>query len=219
MQCNIFSHSTYQVLKQLGFDYTGWKTLWLGAHDLLEKDILDHLGFSHTYCVECNPFVFPDLLERIGDDKRYTAIEACIWSEDDLEKTYHFYRNIKDGAGGLFNDKKMKDYIKDCPQLDQNITLKTKTVATIAKEKNIDLSSIDFLCCDLQGSELEAFKGSGSELRPKLIYCEVSWDEIYENGPLLQDIDDFLLKWGYTRLGVRVDWSKHGDALYIRNKL
>ena len=217
MQCDINSHSTYQVLKQLGFDYNGWKALHIGSHNALEKGIMDHLGFAHTTWVECNPFVFPDLLERLGDDKRHTAIEACLWGTNAEIKNYHFYRNKKDGAGGLFKDKKMKEYIHDCPMTGESIELVTTRLDTLALTHDIDLSSINFLNLDVQGSELEVLKGAGDKLRPKLMYVEVSWDEIYENGPLLKDIDEFLLKWGYTRIGIRQDWQVHGDAVYVKN--
>jgi FkbM family methyltransferase len=216
LQCDINSHSTYQVLKSLGFDYIGWNALHIGAHNALERDIMDHLGFAHTTWVECNPYVFPELTERLGEDKRHRAIQACLWSEDALIKPYHFYRNKKDGAGGLFKDKKMKEYINDCPMTGESTDLVTMRLDTMAETYSIDLSSISFLNLDVQGSELEVLKGAGDKLRPKLIYCEVSWDEIYENGPLLKDIDDFLLEWGYNRIGIRQDWQVHGDAVYIR---
>lgn len=221
-KCDIGSHSTYLVLKEIeekkGLSIKDKKVLHIGAHDGLEKDIYNHLGASSTIWVECNPFVVESLRERIKDDERHTAYEACLWSETGVQKNYFFYRDKRDGAGGLFKDKKMKDYVLDCPMTGEKTELTTITLDDLAYKENFKCNDIGFLNIDVQGSELEVLKGAESLFTENLefIYCEVSWDEIYENGPLLEDIDKFLDSKGYDRVGIRKDWAVHGDAIYVR---
>ncbi len=222
MKCDIGTHSTYLVLKEIedkfNISLKDKNVLHIGAHDGLEKDIYDHLGASSTIWVECNPFVFETLTERISGDNKHTAFQKCLWSEVGIEKEYYFYRNKTDGAGGLFKDEKMKDYVKDCPMTGEYIKMFTDTLDNLSYKEKIDCGSINFLNLDVQGSELEVLKGSTKLFGPnlELIYCEVSWEQYYHNGPLLKDIDELLSKFGYNRLGLRVDAPGHGDGIYVR---
>jgi hypothetical protein len=70
---------------------------------------------------------------------------------------------------------------------------------------------------DVQGYELEVFKGSDSFLKHmQFVYCEVNRDEVYENCPMVDDIDKFLESYGFSR--VATDWAGDtwGDALYVK---
>jgi len=220
--CHIESHSTYNVLKEIeekiGISLKNKNVVHIGAHDGLEKDIYDTLGVKNTLWIECNPYVFPNLEKRIANDDRHKAFEACLWSEEGLEKEYYFYRNETDGAGGLFKDQKMKEYISDCPMTGESIKLKTQTLDKLAYRETLGIGNVHFLNIDVQGSELEVLKGAQGLFTDnlELIYCEVSWDNIYENGPLLEDIDKFFHEKGYNRIGIRQDWVMHGDAIYIK---
>lgn len=223
--CDVNTHSTAVMLRGL-YSIPEFKDLLksndiihLGAHDGIERDIYNHFEARNVYWFECNKFVFPDLLQRIGGHPGHKAFLAALWSEAGVELEFHFYRDKKDGAGGFFEDKLMKNYIKDCPMLEETIKIKTTTLDKYVEDGILDISNVSFLNIDLQGAELEAFKGAQKLLNsPKLkaIWCEVSWDEVYDGGPQLNDITNYLKNYDFMFAGKRVDWAIHGDALYVR---
>ena len=85
---------------------------------------------------------------------------------------------------------------------------------------NYDIKSANFMNIDVQGYELEVFKGSTETLKNiDYIYCEVNRGEVYEGNPLVEDLDEFLSEYGFSR--VETFWPddfKWGDAFYIKEK-
>jgi FkbM family methyltransferase len=204
-----------------GFNLNGKNMYFLGAHDGLEYDILEHLNVNQVFWVECNQNVIPDLYERVGHNPRHSVGEACLWSVSGLEKYYHFYRNEKDGAGGLFKPDLMTKFVPDCPILEnKEVILTTITLDDLVEEKDVFLDPY-LAVIDVQGAELELFKGAQKMLTSESLewmYCEVSWDHVYKDGPLMKDIDDYLKQYGFHRYGLRQDWAIHGDAIYKRKR-
>lgn len=214
--CDITTHSFAVMLRECNIHPK--YVIHAGAHDLIEADIYDSYK-SRVWAIECNPFVYPKLTYRLNNLPNQTPIFACLWSENNAEKEFMFYRNREDGAGGLYAPEKMFAYITDCPLTGESITCVTTTMDTICRKYIKDYYLVDFLNVDLQGAELEFFKGASLLLKSeslKSIWCEVSWDHVYKDGPLLTDIDKYLGEYGFTRFGVRRDWEIHGDALYVR---
>jgi FkbM family methyltransferase len=84
-----------------------------------------------------------------------------------------------------------------------------------------DIGDANFLNIDVQGYELEVFKG-GKETLKKIdyIYCEVNRDEVYEGAPMVEELDEFLNTYGFKR--VETYWPETyytwGDALYIKQE-
>lgn len=84
-----------------------------------------------------------------------------------------------------------------------------------------NLRGANFMNVDVQGYELEVFKGASETLKNiDYIYCEVNRGELYEGNPLVEDLDDYLAEYKFER--VETYWPsdeyKWGDALYIKNK-
>jgi len=76
----------------------------------------------------------------------------------------------------------------------------------------------NFINIDVQGFELEVFRGGKKTLKNiKWIMSEVNRDEVYENCCMVQEVDEFLGKFGFNR--VETDWAgmTWGDALYVKN--
>ena len=93
--------------------------------------------------------------------------------------------------------------------------------------EEVELATLDqynchdynFINMDVQGYELEVLKGATKTLEQiSYVYCEVNRDEVYENNAYVEEIDEFLSKYGMER--VETDWEGEiwGDALYIRTK-
>jgi FkbM family methyltransferase len=70
---------------------------------------------------------------------------------------------------------------------------------------------------DVQGYELEVFKGAIKTLKNiDYIITEVNRDVVYQQCAFIDDLDDFLKQFGFTR--VETDWAGYtwGDAFYIK---
>lgn len=79
-------------------------------------------------------------------------------------------------------------------------------------------AKVGVLKLDVQGYELEVLKGAEELLQHKpVIYCEVSLQPLYQDQPLLADVDAYLAERGYRRLYLYASpmpdlWA---DAVYV----
>jgi len=87
------------------------------------------------------------------------------------------------------------------------------------------MRQIDLLKLDLQGYELEAFKGALSTLeRTRVILTEVEFAPLYDDQPLFAEIDLFLRAQGYRLFNLYDLWSHpygqltSGDAIYLNSR-
>lgn len=86
---------------------------------------------------------------------------------------------------------------------------------------NYELHECNFMNIDVQGYELEVFKGATETLKNiDYIYCEVNRGEMYEGNPMVEELDEFLNEYGFERVETYwpETWYKWGDALYIKCK-
>jgi hypothetical protein len=82
------------------------------------------------------------------------------------------------------------------------------------------INDCDFLNMDIQGAELKALRGMGELLHQfKWAYLEVNQAELYKGCALVDEIDTYLLGFGFKR--VETKWCGNtgwGDALYIKGR-
>ena len=84
-----------------------------------------------------------------------------------------------------------------------------------------DIGESNFINIDVQGYELEVFKGGKKTLeKVDYIYCEVNRGEVYEGNAMVEELDEFLSSYGFER--VETKWPETyytwGDALYIKKE-
>ena len=101
--------------------------------------------------------------------------------------------------------------------------VKTETLDSYCIAHTIE--RIDILKMDVQGGELLVLEGAREYLRSgriTLIYAEVEFVPIYENQPLLDDLERFLKQYGYAlhKIYNISSWDSHGvvaaDAIFVR---
>ena len=101
-----------------------------------------------------------------------------------------------------------------------NIIFNNKEIVEINKLNNIsyDRNKYNFINIDVQGYELEVFKGAISSLKNiDYIMTEINNVYLYENGALEDELDSFLLNFGFRRVETYWAGGTWGDALYIKN--
>ena len=90
----------------------------------------------------------------------------------------------------------------------------------IKKLDSLDNIKVNFLNIDVQGYELEVLKGGIKTLENiDYIYSEVNRNELYENGVLVEDLDEFLYQYNFRRITTSWCGGTWGDALYIKQKV
>ena len=102
--------------------------------------------------------------------------------------------------------------------LHPNVTFSGTEDVEIRTLDGFNYKNYNFINMDVQGYELEVLRGSKKTLEKiDYVYCEVNRGEVYENNAMIEDIDDFLSDYNFTR--VEIDWAGKlwGDALYIKN--
>jgi len=221
LTCPPEHHSTYRILQSANVNLNGSDIIHAGSHDLIEKDLYQRMGINTVYAFECNPYVYTDLLERIKGTN-WKTFNACLWSESGIKKDFYFYRNKKDGAGGLYKSDLMNLFV-DCKETGETLQLTTTTLDDYIKDELVNINNVKFLNIDLQGAELEFLKGSKLILSfPALEYilCEMSTFNCYEQGAIDLDISRFLGEYYFFPIKWYKDWGndecQHGDMLFQR---
>jgi len=105
-----------------------------------------------------------------------------------------------------------------------HISFPKKTKVSVKEIDGYDLDeSYNCLVMDAQGFELEILKGATTTLKNiDYIFTEVNREEVYKDCALIQDLDEFLAKFGFVRKEIEWDtengMTTWGDALYIKEK-
>ena len=93
------------------------------------------------------------------------------------------------------------------------------TLDSYFKKYKDKIEKYNFINIDVQGYELEVFKGSKNTLQYiDYIISEVNRADLYKNCAKVNDLDKFLLEFNFKR--VETNWlgNTWGDALYIKDK-
>jgi FkbM family methyltransferase len=85
------------------------------------------------------------------------------------------------------------------------------------QDNSVNIENYNFINIDVQGYELEVFKGSEKILKNiDYIVTEVNRDMVYHDNVLVNDLDDYLNKFGFDRVETSWDGYTWGDAFYIK---
>jgi FkbM family methyltransferase len=84
-------------------------------------------------------------------------------------------------------------------------------------EIGIDISKYNLINIDVQGYELEVFKGAEKTLNHiDYIISEINKEELYENCTLLDDLTNFLSKYGFELVEQTWAGGNWGDGFFIK---
>jgi len=199
----------------------------ISLHELVKKYNINFKGILHVGAHEC---------EELNDYEKYISRKNILWVEAlpykvDMCRT--IYPNL------LIESAIVSDVLEDvCFNISNNgqsssilefglhshyhphvhfvgkFEGKTQLLKDILPKYNINYN---FLNLDIQGAELKALKGMEGYLnKVDYIYTEVNCDYVYKDCALIQELDEYLLKFGLHR--VETNWTEYrwGDAFYIR---
>ena len=184
-------------------NYIKSKDIYPVIYDIGSRDCMQSIEFynafpkARIYAFECNPNTLNICRNNIqAYSDRITLVEGAVCDYNgeitfypiNKDKTITTWHDGNPGASSLFmatgnypHEKYIQDEIKvNCHRLDTLI--------------QNNMPPADLIWMDLQGAELLALKGLGENIKNvKLIYTEVSHQEMYSGQVLFNELNDFLL--------------------------
>lgn len=186
--------------------------LHVGANVGEEAPVYHELGINKVCWIEGNPEIIPQL--RINTSKyNHKVINALIGDVEGLELNLHISNNASQSSSIL--ELGTHKIVHPDVHFVKDIALKMHRLDQMSC-----WGEYDFLNMDLQGAELKALKGLGDCLNNfKWAYLEVNKAELYKGCALIEEIDMYLLGFGFKRVETmfcgNTNW---GDALYIKKE-
>jgi FkbM family methyltransferase len=190
--------------------------LHCGASTGQEAKEYAKLGVENMVFIEADPDVYVKLKANVVNYPKAIPINALLSDTDNEEVQF----NIANNGGQSSSMLQFGTHREAHPEVHfvGSIPLTTKRLDTLIGEFNLNVHEFNFLNMDLQGAELLALRGLGDQIRYfKYAYLEVNQREVYQKCPKVEDIDMYLIGYGFRR--VETAWSGNhgwGDALYIR---
>jgi FkbM family methyltransferase len=189
----------------------------IGAHLMEERNDYIINSLYNTIWIEANTNIYNQI--KIVESQPTNELVFNFAISDVDNKIYEF--NITNN-GQSSSILELDKHLIHHPTIYVSETMKveSKRMDTLIKENNIYINNYDFLNIDIQGAELLALKGFGDLLyNIKYIYTEINKNYLYKDCALVDEIDEYLIKYGFTRVETVMTECEWGDALYIKTNL
>lgn len=189
--------------------------LHVGASTAQEAETYEELGIPEVVWVEAISEIYEQAKENLVKYKNQYIVNACVGEEDGTDVIFNISNNEAQSSSYL----ELGEHKRIHPTVHYIDKFECKTVRLDTLFKHTDISALNFLNFDIQGTELLALKGMG-DLLAQFDYCylEVNKKETYIGGALIHEIDEFLMDFNRVETGQWVGecWT---DALYIRRTI
>lgn len=200
-----------KIKEQYKLDIKG--VVHIGAH--YGDEVLDYIrnGIQDITLFEPLSENFEILEKNLSDvNANINAYQVALGSEEKVVKMY-----ISSNDAQSSSILKPKEHLNQYSYITFEESQEEVEVKTL---DSYDIQNANFINIDVQGYELEVFKGGRKTLeRIDYIYSEVNRDEMYEGNTFIEQLDEFLSEYGFSRVETywpdpkKVGW---GDALYIK---
>lgn len=190
--------------------------LHCGANEGQEADTYNNWRVKRVYWVEANPETYRELKSNLKYYHNQYPLLACLSNEDGKLVKFNISNNQSQSSSIL--ELSHHKIIHPEVHYINEIELETVTIDTLFRRMELDYGMIDFMNLDLQGAELMALEGGTEFLKQiKCINTEVNKQETYSGCALIDELDLFLLQYGFERVEtgewVADTWT---DAFYLR---
>jgi FkbM family methyltransferase len=192
--------------KYLRVPVTG--VIQVGAHKGGELDYIESMT-NNILLFEPQKNAFDELKTKI---KSSTIAENFALGSDNQENCtmYKEFSNDSQSSSLLKPALHLKQYPRI--QFTETETVNIKTLDSYLEKSNIPYN---ILMIDVQGFELNVLRGAKNTLNHiDYILCEVNREELYENCAKVEEIDEYLLDFGFDRIVTNWAGWTWGDALY-----
>ena len=187
--------------------------LHVGAHKGEESDEYTRHNWGKIVWIEAQPELVAHLRSILKPEENL-VIEAAVWNESGVELDFHLASNGESSSLLEFGS-----HATSYPHIiyESSIKVQTKRLDEIIPEGKF----ADFLNVDVQGVELKALQGLGSRISEfNWVYTEVNKNDVYKDCTKIEEIDEYLTKFGFSRSLTRWVFGKGwGDALYTQKTI
>ncbi len=194
-----------------------------GAYDGEDSVMLKrYWPLSTVHAFEPVPDLYKLVQNKIKHEKNIFAYPLAL-SDKNGKATFHVsgFADKQDVTGPSGSLRAPKEHLvyNTGTTFPKKIEVTTATIDDWAASYNVE--KIDFIWFDLQGAELEAFKGATKILETvTAIYTEVEFGEAYEGQALFNEVDKWLTEKGFVRIARDFDLVNpihwFGNAVYLR---
>lgn len=170
----------------------------VGANIGQERNLYEERGLAVVW-IEPIPEVFTALEANLHAFPRQRAFQCLVTDRDDIEYQFHISNNA--GRSSSILDLKLHRDIWPRVTFARTITLRSMTLASLLRLKEVDLRYYDALVMDTQGSELLVLQGALPILHHfSYIKTEAADFECYAGCCELADIELFMGRNGYREV-------------------
>jgi FkbM family methyltransferase len=182
----------------------------IGGHHGQEYDLYKTLNVPILF-FEPITNSFNILKNKINNDLNVLAFQCALGNEN---KTISMNVEIANN-GQSSSILKPKKHLEQYPHITFDFIEEVSMFRL--EDLDIDFSKYNFINIDVQGYELEVFKGTNTVLKNiDYIISEINRDEVYENCPHVDDLDKYLSQFNFKRVETNWAGDTWGDALYIK---
>ena len=187
--------NTANVVRTVKYDIS-FTMIEVGALQVGENpepfyELLDYFPDSKIIGFELDEYICNEM-----NSKARKGVEYFPYALGEANETRQLYITNQPACTSLYkpNEKLLSLYQNmEVAFLKSENSIETVSLDHFVKSNN--LGKIDFIKIDVQGAELDIFKGGTATLNNVLkIVCEVEFVEHYENQPLFGDVCEFLAR-------------------------
>lgn len=181
----------------------------IGAHYCEEHNTYLKHGIDNFMYFEPDPNSYNVIMNKLGGRSNVQIHNYALGNTNNMMKF-----NVSSNESTSSSLLKPKLHLKQHPHVKFVDTIDVE----VRKLNDFEVSSdFNFINIDVQGYELEVFKGADKHLENiDYIMSEVNRDETYEGNGLIDDVDSFLSEFGFVRVETSWDGVIWGDAFYIK---
>jgi FkbM family methyltransferase len=189
----------------------------IGAHFGQECEEYASCGVDTMLLYEAHPNTFSVLSQNITQFPKAIAINKGLGATAGVLSL----KCSKNNQGMSNSFLLPKDHKEIYPYIvfDHEISVPITTLDSEMRSLSPEVSEkINFISMDVQGFELQVLLGAKNVL-PQIDYImtEINTRQMYENCVLVEELDAFLMHYGFTRSETSNTDAGWGDALYIKN--
>lgn len=184
----------------------------IGAHYGEENSVYDNINISNRMFFEPLKNNFSKLVENVGE--KYELFNLALGNENKIVTM-----NVETANNG-----QSSSILKPHIHLFQYPHIKFESTEDVQMNRlddlSIDIKKYNFINIDVQGYELEVFKGSTKTLENiDYIMTEINRDEVYENCAKIDELVSFLKNYNFELVEQSWEGITWGDGFFIKKQI
>jgi FkbM family methyltransferase len=184
----------------------------IGAHFGSEYNVYKKYGIPNCLFFEPLPHTFEVLKNNIGKNNNVILVNKALGNDN--TKIMMNVERVNNGQSSSILEPKL--HLKQYPDIVFNEKIEVDMIKLDDYMINNNLE-YNFINIDVQGYELEVFKGSKNTLNNiDYVMAEVNKDEVYKDCARVEQLDDFLKNYNFKRVETNWIGGTWGDAFYIK---